>query len=79
MQNPLHPDCMTGVSVVERGGEWHVVVLEDGDENVRVFEVEQHALSYAEGQKVRLGLTGSHVERAAQLIQAEAPGRSVAD
>ncbi|MEI9418509.1 hypothetical protein O7A70_06375 [Mesorhizobium sp. Cs1299R1N1] len=44
------------VEVAEAGGEWFVRVTEDGQELTRSFELESFALSYAEGQRLRLGL-----------------------
>ncbi|MEI9402045.1 hypothetical protein [Mesorhizobium argentiipisi] len=44
------------VEVAEACGEWFVRVTEDGQELTRSFELESFALSYAEGQRLRLGL-----------------------
>ncbi|BAV45839.1 hypothetical protein MLTONO_0936 [Mesorhizobium loti] len=49
----VHP-C---VEVVEACGEWHVRVVEkDGNSSTRTFEHKDYAVSFAEGQMVRLGL-----------------------
>ena len=55
MTSPVHP-IPSEVSLTENLGEWHVAVREDGREDVRSFDCEEYALSYAEGQKHRLGL-----------------------
>ena len=52
---PVSPHC-SEVSVTEALGEWHVLIRESGKEEVRTFQIEAHAFSFAEGQKVRLGL-----------------------
>ena len=44
------------VEVVEAMGEWFVRVVEDGKEQSRSFELESYALSFAEGQRLRLHL-----------------------
>ncbi|WP_246691178.1 MULTISPECIES: hypothetical protein [unclassified Mesorhizobium] len=44
------------VEVAEVSGEWVVRVTENDQELTRSFEVEEYALSYAEGQRMRLGL-----------------------
>ncbi|ESY93697.1 hypothetical protein NKI51_06635 [Mesorhizobium australicum] len=44
------------VEVAEVSGEWLVRVTEGGQELTRSFELESFALSYAEGQRIRLGL-----------------------
>ena len=45
------------VEVVEACGEWFVRVVHGAEELTRAFEVESFALAYAEGQRMRLGLT----------------------
>jgi hypothetical protein len=52
------------VLVYENMGEWFVIVVRDGKENVASFELESFANAYAEGQRLGLGLGKS----------AEAPG-----
>jgi hypothetical protein len=55
--NALPACCLfKAVEIVESLGEWFVRVIENGTEHVAVFVVESLALSYAEGQRVRLGL-----------------------
>lgn len=44
------------VEVVEACGEWFVRVVEEDQELTRTFEIESFALSFAEGQRIRLGL-----------------------
>ncbi|KAA3448040.1 hypothetical protein C7I87_24185 [Mesorhizobium sp. SARCC-RB16n] len=44
------------VEVTEACGEWFVRVTEDDQELTRAFELESFALSYADGQRIRLGL-----------------------
>ncbi|TPN37852.1 hypothetical protein FKO01_06245 [Mesorhizobium sp. B2-3-3] len=44
------------VELAEACGEWFVRVTEDHQELTRAFEQESFALSYAEGQRIRLGL-----------------------
>ncbi|MEQ1955975.1 hypothetical protein [Mesorhizobium sp. CN2-181] len=46
-----------GVELVEGYGHWLVRVVEEGRETrVADFEVEDYAISFAEGQRMRLGL-----------------------
>jgi hypothetical protein len=44
------------VEVVEACGEWFVRVVEDGQAHTRSFDQESFALSFAEGQRLRLKL-----------------------
>ncbi|TGR13055.1 hypothetical protein EN833_07725 [Mesorhizobium sp. M4B.F.Ca.ET.190.01.1.1] len=44
------------VELAEACGEWFVRVVEEDQELTRSFETEAFALSYAEGQRRRLGL-----------------------
>ena len=44
------------VEVVEACGEWFVRVVEDGKATTTSFEREAFALTFAEGQRIRLGL-----------------------
>ncbi|MGX8010638.1 hypothetical protein ACVDG8_017575 [Mesorhizobium sp. ORM8.1] len=46
------------IEVVEACGEWFVRVVEEDQEITRSFELESFALAFAEGQRIRLGLTG---------------------
>ncbi len=56
MTGPVHPNTPSEVSISETLGQWLVAVREHGLEDVRSFVREDYALSYAEGQKLRLGL-----------------------
>ena len=47
------------VSVDAVDGKWVVTIVESGDSHEREFEIEAFALSFAEGQRHRLGLTPS--------------------
>jgi hypothetical protein len=50
----------TSVEVESRDGRWVVIVDEpNGARHERVFAFEQHATSWADGQRVRLSLEGS--------------------
>ena len=44
------------VEVVEACGEWRVRVVEEDQEMTRSFDLESFALSFAEGQRIRLHL-----------------------
>lgn len=44
------------VSVARRGDQWIVEVVDSGQFHIREFILEAHASSYADGQRVRLGL-----------------------
>ncbi|RWO37489.1 MAG: hypothetical protein EOS12_32180 [Mesorhizobium sp.] len=44
------------VEVAEACGEWFVRIVADDEELTRSFDLESFALSYAEGQRIRLGL-----------------------
>ena len=46
----------SAVEVVEACGEWFVRVVEDGKATTTSFELEAFALTFAEGQRIRLGL-----------------------
>ncbi|WP_024927376.1 MULTISPECIES: hypothetical protein [unclassified Mesorhizobium] len=52
MNGKVHP-C---IEVVEACGEWHVRGVEDDRERTLTFELEAYALTFAEGQRIRLGL-----------------------
>ncbi len=56
MTGPVHPTTRCEILISEASGEWLVAVREDGMEDVRSFVREDYALSYAEGQKMRLRL-----------------------
>ena len=49
-------DSPSEVILFENYGEFHVSVRERGDESVRTFESRAYAESYADGQRMRLGL-----------------------
>ena len=44
------------IEVVEACGEWFVRVVEEDQELTRSFDLESFALSFAEGQRIRLHL-----------------------
>jgi len=44
------------IEVVEACGEWFVRVVEDGKATTTSFDLEAFALTFAEGQRMRLGL-----------------------
>jgi len=44
------------IELFQENEDWVVVVMEDSSETRRTFRVEQHARSFADGQRVRLGL-----------------------
>ena len=46
----------TYIEMLECTGEWYVRVVEQGHETVKTFDLEFFAISYAEGQRIRLGL-----------------------
>lgn len=54
------------VQVFQQDETWVVVVIENDDETRREFSVEKHAHSYADGQRIRLGLPplGQHISSA---------------
>ena len=56
MQEQLLPNLPNGISIAKAYGEWQVAVREDDKLDVRTFQTERYAQSYAEGQKFRLGL-----------------------
>lgn len=56
---PSNDPTTEKVTVKFLDGEWHVCVYEDGAETVETFAVESFALSFAEGQRTRLGLVNN--------------------
>jgi hypothetical protein len=44
------------IEVIEACGEWFVLIVENGKEDSRSFEIEAYALAFAEGQRMRLHL-----------------------
>ncbi|ESY03109.1 hypothetical protein X753_24160 [Mesorhizobium sp. LNJC399B00] len=57
------------VEVVEAFGEWSVRVAEEDQEITRSFVLESFALSFAEGQRIRL-----HLDRVVRLQDPPAAG-----
>ncbi|MGX5847090.1 hypothetical protein ACWGTO_08435 [Mesorhizobium sp. PL10] len=51
--NKVEPSA---IEVVEACGEWFVRVVEDGKATTTSFELKAFALTFAEGQRMRLGL-----------------------
>ncbi|WP_439618718.1 hypothetical protein [Shinella sp.] len=41
--------------VIKDGDQWVVVLIEDGTEIRKEFDIQQHALNWLEGQRMRLG------------------------
>lgn len=54
------------VQLIQETEKWVVVVIENDDETRREFSIEKHAHSYADGQRIRLGLPplGQHIGNA---------------
>ncbi len=54
------------VQLFQENDKWVVVVLENDDEMRREFAIEKHAHSFADGQRIRLGLPpiGQHISNA---------------
>lgn len=74
---PLEPDtfapnrkamALNAVQLFQENDRWVVLIIEDGEETRRLFEIEQHAHSYAEGQRIRMRLPalGGHVPEMAR-------------
>ncbi|ESY99194.1 MULTISPECIES: hypothetical protein [unclassified Mesorhizobium] len=53
---PFRRKAVPCVEVTETCGEWFVRVVENDQEITRSFELESFALSFAEGQRIRLHL-----------------------
>ncbi|PZV36372.1 hypothetical protein [Mesorhizobium kowhaii] len=53
-QSNIEPE---GVEVIENMGEWFVRVVINGKAHVSTFEVESYARSFADGQRIRVGIT----------------------
>lgn len=49
-------DNLSKIELVEACGEWFVRVIENGQASTMSFELETFAVTYAEGQRLRLGL-----------------------
>lgn len=45
------------VQLVQENDQWVVVIVESGEETRRTFDIEAHARSWADGQRIRLGLS----------------------
>jgi len=57
MDEPEHQsDISYAVHVIEGDGKWLVQVMAEDESHEREFLVENHASSYAAGQRIRLGL-----------------------
>ena len=56
MASSVHPTQPHEVSITERDGEWHVVVRDGDGEHAQSFGRHEFALSYADGQRIRLGI-----------------------
>ncbi|WP_258582441.1 hypothetical protein [Mesorhizobium sp. AR02] len=54
MSPNLIPD---GVEVTETMGEWRVRVVINGNAHLSTFDVESYARSFADSQRMRVGLT----------------------
>ncbi len=54
------------VQLFDENDKWVVLIVEDGEETRHSFDIEQHAHSFADGQRIRLGLPplGQHVSNA---------------
>ena len=52
----MHDPAPCRVELTESCGEWFVRVEADGRQTVTGFDLESFARSYAEGQRIRLGL-----------------------
>jgi len=57
MEQPRTPPVASRAVTVEfRDGKWIVGVLDDDERHEREFLIESHAISYADGQRLRLGI-----------------------
>ena len=56
MSGTQSSDSPSEVILFENYGEYHVAVCERGGESVRTFDSLTYAESYADGQRMRLGL-----------------------
>ena len=48
---------LDSVEVTEIMGEWHVRVVINGNAHLSTFDVESYARSFADSQRMRVGLT----------------------
>lgn len=53
------------VQIFQESDKWVVLIYENGEETRRSFDIEQHAHSYADGQRIRLRLPalGPHTSK----------------
>lgn len=54
--DPDSVQAQDSVEIHENMGEWFVVVVRDGKEQVTSFDLESYARAYAEGQRLGMGL-----------------------
>ncbi len=54
MENLVTPASINRVTIAATAGEWHVSVHQDGKKAIISFLVEHHAVSFADGQRIRL-------------------------
>lgn len=45
-----------GITIEQIDGKWAVQMIEDGEAQQHIFETEEFALNFADGQRLRLGL-----------------------
>ena len=48
----------SSVRIEEIDGHWTVFIFEDGDTVQETFETEEFARNFADGQQIRLGISG---------------------
>lgn len=56
MEQPNTSLSARAVSIKHRDGAWIVEVINDEERHEREFVLEAHAASYADGQRIRLGI-----------------------
>ena len=56
MENVSLANPVTSVEVTKIDTTWNVTIIEAGDKAVKTFSHEPYARSFADGQRVRLGL-----------------------
>ncbi len=54
MENLVTPVSSNHVSIAASRGEWHVSIHQKGKKATVSFLVEHHAVSFADGQRIRL-------------------------
>jgi len=57
LKNLAESQSANSVSVVGDGLDWRVRIFENGVEHLAFFTIEQHARSYASGQRLRMGIS----------------------